>query len=95
MRETIRHDDTRTTILAYLATRPCATRSAQIIAYMRLMHRVTGDATKMALFRLAERGLVERVQRGWYALPRPATEADQILLCRAVAARIVVRGIAQ
>lgn len=66
LRDTIRHDPIARSILAYLATREPSTRLVRIIQYMELMHYATPECTRTTIARLANDGLVERVQRGWY-----------------------------
>ncbi len=66
LRATIRHDGVSRAIMAYLAARDSATKTARIAAYMELMHFVTPECTRSILSRLTRHGAIIRPQRGWY-----------------------------
>ena len=66
MRDTICHRPTGRTIIAYLALHEDALPSRRIVAYMELMHAMSGECVRVMLKYYADRGIIARVRRGWY-----------------------------
>ncbi len=66
LRAAIRHDGVSRAIMAYLAARDSATKTARIAAYMELMHFVTPECTRATLAYLTRHRSIIRLRRGWY-----------------------------
>lgn len=66
MRDTIRHDRTGRTIVAYLATVEGVRWIRHIVGYMQLLHHTPPGCTRQALSDLVRRGSIARVGYGRY-----------------------------